>query len=75
MGAPSAEIDVERVKQCGRVDLRSGARVRLYPYRYPSSLASTPTRTATPLLGLYPYPYRHPSSLALALILKPAPNP
>ena len=48
LGATSAEIDVERVKQCGRVDLRSGARVRLYPYPYPSSLASTPTPTPHP---------------------------
>ena len=28
-GASPSEIDVERVKQCGRVDLSSGARVRL----------------------------------------------
>ena len=30
-GATASELDIERVKQCGRVDLASGARVRVSP--------------------------------------------
>ena len=60
-GASPTEIDVERVKQCGRVDLRSGARVHY----------STPSPNPNPNPNPTPNPTPSPLTLTLALTLRP----
>ena len=63
-GASPAEIDVGRVKQCGRVDLRSGARARLYFVSYVSYVSYvSSTHLTSPALPHLTSPHlRHRTS-------------